>query len=213
MFFKTLFVGGLIGFIASIFINWSEYMKFINPFNGLELLGVILFFLGYALVFTVISQTGFFAYLFIHRFGENFFKSFWPMVQILLVAFALFDMIYFSSKGIPLLYKWGMVGVIVIVAVLTSMIKARKTNFTAFIPAMFVMIVITALELSLVLRAGDVAFIILMLVPVLTANAYQLLILHKVTEVDPEHQRRMEERRKRRLAMQKGKQTVEKKKS
>ncbi len=213
MFFKTLFVGGLIGFIVSIFVNWSEYMKFINPFNGLELLGVILFFLGYALVFTVISQTGFFAYLFIHRFGENFFKSFWPMVQILLVAFALFDMIYFSSKGIPLLYKWGMVGVIVIVAVLISMIKARKTNFTAFIPAMFVMIVITALELSLVLRAGDVSFILLMLVPVLTANAYQLLILHKVTAVDPEHQRRMEERRKKRLAMQKGKQTVGKKKS
>src|SRR5699024_7419142 len=43
---------------------------------------------------------------------------------------------------------------------------------------------------------GDVKFIILMLVPVLVANAYQILILHKVTAVDPEHQARIEARRK-----------------
>src|SRR5699024_5384932 len=65
-----------------------------------------------------------------------------------------------------------------------------------FIPTMFLMIVVSALELSLVLRAGDVKFIILMLVPVLVANAYQILILHKVTAVDPEHQARIEARRK-----------------
>src|SRR5699024_2131051 len=60
------------------------------------------------------------------------------------------------------------------------------------------MIVVSALELSLVLRARDVKLIILMLVPVLVVNAYQILILHKVTAVDPEHLARIEARRKER---------------
>lgn len=200
MFFKTLFIGGLVGFITSFFVNWQEYSQVLSPFDGKELLGVSLFFLGYALVFTVISQTGFFAYLFIHRFGQGFFKSFWPVVQILLIALAIFDIIYFSSKDISLLFKGIIAAFILIVALVVAWIKTKQTNTSAFIPAMFLMIVVSALELSLVLRAGDISFIILMVMPVLTANAYQLLILHKVTAVDKEHQRRIEKRRKARLA-------------
>lgn len=199
MFFKTLFIGGIAGLITSFFVKGPEYWKFISPFNGIELLGVFLFFLGYALVFTVISQTGFFSYLFIHRFGENFFRTFWPTVQVLLVLFALFDLVYFSSKEIPLLFKMIMTVIILVFGIIIARIKAKQTNKTAFIPALFLMVVITALELSLVLRAGDTSFIILMLVPVLVANAYQILILHEVTKVDKEHQRRIEERRKKRL--------------
>lgn len=205
MFFKTLFIGGVVGLIASFFIQWQEYLNFINPFDGIELLGVFLFFLGYALVFTVISQTGFFAYLFVHRFGQNFFRSFWPTVQLLLIAFALFDMIYFSSNEIPLVFKFVMTAVILVSGIIVARIKVKQTNKTAFIPTMFVMIVVVALELSLVLRAGDVSFILLMLVPVLITTAYQVLILHEVTKVDEAHKRRIEERRKKRLEEQKTK--------
>lgn len=205
MFFKTLFVGGIVGLITSFFVKGQEYLNFINPFNGLELLGVFLFFTGYALVFTVVSQTGFFAYLFIHRFGQNFFRSFWPTVQVLLVAFALFDLIYFSSKEISLLFKIMMTAFILIYGLIIARIKVKQTNKTAFIPALFLMVVVSALQLSLVLRAGDVSFIILMLMPLLAANAYQLLILHEVTKVDEEHKRRIEERRKQRLEQQKRK--------
>src|SRR5699024_6750709 len=70
------------------------------------------------------------------------------------------------------------------------------TNRTGFIPTLFLMIVVTALELSLVLRAADVDYIILMLTPVLAANSYQVLALHEVTKRDEEHIKRIEERRK-----------------
>src|SRR5699024_4459343 len=166
MFFKTLFIGGIVGFITSIFVNFQQYMQFINPFNALDLLGVVLFYLGYALVFTVVSQTGFFAYLFIHRFGEGFFKSFWPIVQVILILLALFDMAYFSSDNIPLWFKLSLVGFILVVGLIVSRIKVTKTNSTAFIPSMFLMVVVTALELSMVLRAGDVRFVVLMVMPV-----------------------------------------------
>lgn len=213
MFFKTLFIGGLAGFITSFFVNWQQYSNVLQPFNGMELLGLTLFFIGYALVFTVVSQTGFFAYLFIHRFGQGFFKSFWPFVQVALIAFALFDIIYFSSNKLTITSKWALVIFIWIVAIFVSWVKMKQTNKTAFIPAMFLMIVITALELSMVLRAGDIDFVILMVIPLVTANAYQLLVLHKVTEVDEEHQRRIEARRKARMEQIKQKQKAKENKN
>lgn len=197
-FFKTFFIGGIVGFIASFFINSAEYAAVLNPFNAKELLGVSLFYLGYALVFTVIAQTGFFAYLFVHRYGEGFFRSFWPTVQVLVILFALFDLIYFTSNELSLVFKISLTGTILVVGLIVAWLKMKQTNGTAFVPALFLMIVITALELSLVLRAADVSFILLMLVPALYVNAYQLLTLQKVTHVDEEHKRRIEERREQR---------------
>src|SRR5699024_10071247 len=99
MFFKTLFIGGAIGLITSFFVKTSDYTAILQPFEFMELISLLLFFTGLGLVFTVISQTGFFAYLFIHRYGQNFFRSFWPTVQLLLIAFVIFDLIYFPYKG------------------------------------------------------------------------------------------------------------------
>src|SRR5699024_6111609 len=100
------------------FVKSQEYANVLQPFDGMELLGLVLFFIGMALVFTVVSQTGFFAYLFIHRFGQNFFRSFWPTVQVLVILFALFDLIYLSySAGdgeISLLFYIIMTAVILI---------------------------------------------------------------------------------------------------
>lgn len=200
MFFRTILIGGLVGFVTSFFVKSKEYANVLQPFDGMELLGIVLFFFGMALVFTVIGQTGFFAYLFIHRFGQNFFRSFWPTVQVLLILFALFDLVYLSysaGKGeIPLLFYIIMTAVILIYGIIIARLKVKQTNRTGFIPALFVMIVITALELSLALRAVDVDYIILMLTPLLAANSYQVLALHEVTKRDEDHIKRIEERRK-----------------
>src|SRR5699024_2504543 len=104
MFFKTLFIGGLAGFVASFFVNWQNYSAYLSPFDGFNLLGVALFYLSYALVFTVIAQTGFFAYLFIHRFGQGFFKTFWPVVQVFLMLFVLFVIYFFYLIDVYALY-------------------------------------------------------------------------------------------------------------
>lgn len=200
MFFRTILIGGLVGFVTSFFVKSKEYANVLQPFDGMELLGIVLFFFGMALVFTVIGQTGFFAYLFIHRFGQNFFRSFWPTVQVLLILFALFDLVYLSysaGKGeISLLFYIIMTAVILIYGIIIARLKVKQTNRTGFIPALFVMIVITALELSLALRAVDVDYIILMLTPLLAANSYQVLALHEVTKRDEDHIKRIEERRK-----------------
>src|SRR5699024_2677149 len=93
---------------------------------------------------------------------------------------------------------------------IVARLKVKKTNQSAFVPSLFVMIVITALELSLVFRAGNIAFVIIMVVTVLTTTAYQLLILHEVIEVSEEHKKTIQERRKARLEQQKAKQANKK---
>lgn len=203
MFFQTLLIGWIAGLLTSFIVDSSIYAEFLSPFDGKELLGLFLFYSGKGLVYTVIAQTGFFAYLFVNMYGQNFFRSFWPTVQILVIAFVLFDIVYFTSKELSLLFRFGLMIVILIGAVIIAIFKVRQTNRTAFIPALFVMVVILTLELSLVLRTGEASEIILMLVPIYVATAFQLMMLYHVTKVDPEHQRRMEERRKKREQLRK----------
>lgn len=211
MFFHTLWIGGLAGLLTSFIIKGNEYLPHLSPFKGKDLLGVFLFFLGYGLVFTVVAQTGFFAYLFVHRYGESIFRTFWPTVQIVVVAFVLFDIVYLTSKELPFLFRLGLMLFILISGLIVAFFKVRQTNKSAFIPALFLMIVIVTLELSFVLRAADADFIILMVVPVVVAMAYQLFALYHVTKFDPEHERRKEERRKKRLEQMKQMKKEEKK--
>src|SRR5699024_8321929 len=92
-FFKTLFIGGMGGFISSLFTQSAQYSIVLSPLDAKGLLHVALFFLEYALVFTVSAQNGFFAHLFVHNYGKSIFRSFWPFVQVLVIFFALFDLV------------------------------------------------------------------------------------------------------------------------
>src|SRR5690625_6599744 len=74
-------------------------MEALQPFDLFNLFGIAIWYVVYGLLFSVISQAGFFSYLFINQFGLSLFRSFWPTVQLLLVACALFDLVYFPYKG------------------------------------------------------------------------------------------------------------------
>jgi len=206
MFLHTLWIGWLVGLLTSFIVESSIYGAYLSPFEGKELIGLFLFYSGKGLTYTVIAQTGFFAYLFINLYGQNFFKSFWPTVQVLIIAFVLFDIVYFTSKELSLTFRIGLMLIILLAGIVVAIFKVRQTNGTAFIPALFVMVVILTLELSLVLRTGEANEIILMLMPLLVATAFQLIMLHHVTKIDPEHQRRIEQRRKQRREQQKQRQ-------
>lgn len=196
MFFQTLIFGGLAGLITSFFVRADQYKQYLNPLDMKELTGVVLFFLGLGLVFTVVSQTGFFAYLFINRFGLGLFRSFWGPVQIVLIAFVLFDLIYFpyiGENGQSLGHHIVVGLAILFIGLVVSYIKAKETNKSAFIPTLFLMVVMTTLEWVPGLRTDGSEYKWLMIVPLLFANAYQILMLHRLQE--PEKIKASEERR------------------
>lgn len=184
-FFKTLFIGGLAGLITSFFVKSDAYKLNLNPFDFMELLGLVVFFIGIGFVFSMISQTGFFAYLFINRFGLSIFRSFWPTVQVLLIAFVVFDLIYFPYKAtegnVSILWYILMSAAILVYGLIIAKIKAKETNASAFVPALFLMVVMTALEWVPGLRTEGTDYAWLMVITLLACNTYQLLILHRLT--------------------------------
>lgn len=190
MFMRTLLIGGVVTLITSFFVKFSEYKASFVAQDWLDLLGLIIFFIGLGLVFSVISQAGFFAYLFIHRFGLSLFRSFWPMVQLLLIGFVVFDLIYLPYKAaegsIPLYLLILMSFGLLVYGIIIANIKAKQTHPRAFVPALFLMVVMTAIEWVPGLQASGTDYAWLMITSLLACNTYQLLILHHLTRTDDE---------------------------
>nr|WP_295975305.1 KinB-signaling pathway activation protein [uncultured Bacillus sp.] len=189
LFFTTLFIGGIVTIITGFIVRWNEFAPYFTDFEILKILSTVLWLFGVGMTFSAISQMGFFAYLTVHRFGLGFFKStsLWNGVQILLIAFVLFDLVYFRYKNfaqegegiLPYLIPAIM---ILIVGLAVAYVKMKQTNQSAFIPAVFFITVITIIEWVPVLAPNEPSWVYLMIYPLLICNIYQLLILHKLNE-------------------------------
>lgn len=187
LFTKTLLIGGVMSLLTSFFVSFTSYKE---AAGWLDFSGLIVFFFGLGLVFSVISQAGFFAYLFIHRFGLSLFRTFWPTVQLVLIGVAVFDLIYLPYKGaegkFPLYLLIIIALGLLIYGIIIAQIKAKQTHPRAFIPALFLMVVMTAIEWVPGLQAEGTDYAWLMITSLLACNTYQLLILHHLTRTDDE---------------------------
>lgn len=141
--------------------------------------------LSYSSTWTGISMMGFFAYLIVHRVGLDLFRGakLWNRVQVLLIVFALFDAVYLRMLAFGNDHMWRYIGemlVLVVVSWIVATSKARQTNASAFIPTLFLMIVITLIEWIPALQATDeIALLWPALATLVFANAYQVLMLHR----------------------------------
>lgn len=189
-FWKAFWLGGLAGLIASFFIRPEEYLTYMSPFDAMELFGVFVFFLGLGLTFAAVSMTGFFAYLFVNRMGLNVFKGYWPTVQVGLIIFILFDLVYFpyrATDGEVAIYWFILIAAaMLLIGWIVAKIKAKGTNSTAFIPALFFMVVFTTVEWVPGLMVDGTDYAWLMIVPLLVCNTYQMLTLHRLPFVEKE---------------------------
>ncbi|MBS4193321.1 KinB-signaling pathway activation protein [Bacillus sp. FJAT-49705] len=189
LFLSTLLVGGLTTGVVGFIVRWNEFKPLFVPFDFLEILSVLFWLIGVGFIFSVLSQMGFFAYLTVHRFGLGIFKSrsLWNAVQVLLIVFVLFDLVYlrynaFAKEGESILPYIALAAFVLVVALVVAAVKAKLTNKDAFIPAVFFMVVVTTIEWVPVLRVNEQSWVYLMIFPLLVCNTYQLLILHKINE-------------------------------
>ncbi|HZH61168.1 MAG TPA: KinB-signaling pathway activation protein [Metabacillus sp.] len=186
LFLSTLFVGGITTGVIGFLLKWSEYKDLFLRFDVIEILSVLFWLFGVGLIFSVISQMGFFAYLTVHRFGLGIFRSvsLWNFAQIILIIFVLFDLVYFryqlfANESEPYTTYLLMAIYVLTVGVVVAFFKKRDTNKEAFIPALFFMIVVTVIEWFPALRVNQEDWLLLMLIPLQICNAYQLLVLPK----------------------------------
>ncbi|GEL78785.1 KinB-signaling pathway activation protein [Tenuibacillus multivorans] len=183
-FLTALLIGAVTTVITSFVVQPYAYSPYLDPFNLWELTGAVFWFVVWGLVYSVISQAGFFAYLTINQFGRGFFGFFWKHVQILLILVVLFDLVYLrytntADEGSLMSYII-VTALLLIISYAVAKIKVKETHPRAFLPALFFMIVVTTVEWIPVLRVGETEWIMLMIVPLLACNTYQLLTLHRI---------------------------------
>ncbi len=184
LFLSTLLVGGVTTGIIGFLLKWSEYKDLFLNFDIIEILSVLFWLFGVGLIFSVISQMGFFAYLTVHRFGLGIFRSvsLWNFAQIILILFVLFDLVYFryqlfSTEGESYTPYILLALYIFIFGIIVAFFKRKDTNKEAFVPALFFMTVVTVIEWFPALRVNQEDWLLLMLIPLQICNAYQLIML------------------------------------
>jgi KinB signaling pathway activation protein len=187
LFLSTLLIGAVSTVIVAFIVRWDQHTAEFAKGEYLQVLSVIFWYIGIGLIFSIISQMGFFAYLTVHRFGLGIFKSLWNAVQVVLIAFVLFDLVYFryiafANEGDSLLPYLAFPIFLLIYGLLVAYVKKAQTNHHAFIPAMFFMVVVTTVEWFPVLRENEPSWLLLMLFPLLACNSYQMLVLHKLNQ-------------------------------
>jgi KinB signaling pathway activation protein len=197
LFLTTLVIGAVTTGVVGFIVRWSEFQQLLSDFSIMEFFSILLWLMGVGLIFSILSQMGFFAYLTVHRFGLGVFRSLWNAVQVILIAFVLFDLVYFrfnsfAEKGESILPYLGLAGIVLIAGLVTAFIKAKQTNKEAFIPALFFMVVVTVIEWVPVLRVNEHSWLYLMLFPLLICNAYQVLVLHKLNQKSIEERKALD---------------------
>lgn len=183
LFLTTLMVGGLTTVIVGFVIRWREFLPYFTEFKIMDIISTVIWLIGMGFLFSVISQLGFFAYLTVHQFGLGIFKSgfLWNAVQVLLIVVATFDLFYYTRSQNSLISYIVLSAVLVIVGLIVAWIKSKQTNKTSFIPAMFLIIVVTIVEWVPALKVGSKNWMFyIMFFGLLSCNIYQLLTLHKL---------------------------------
>ncbi|MBO8157524.1 MAG: KinB-signaling pathway activation protein [Bacillaceae bacterium] len=186
LFLSTLIVGGLTTTITSFFIKPESYTEYLQPFDIWEISGAVIWFMAMGFTFSVISQMGFFAYLTVNQFGLGIFRSLWKPIQIFLILFTLFDLVYFryiGSEGDVSIIPYLVTALVILgYGLAVAYVKAKETDQKAFVPALFFMVVVTVIEWVPVLRTNESDWILLMAATLLACNTYQLLILHRLVK-------------------------------
>lgn len=185
----TLIVGTIAGTIVGIVLDPSTYFSggIGNFFFG------VIWMLGISAAISLIAEMGHFAYLIFHRLALGLFKSvkLWNGIQVVIILFVLFDLIYFRyiafAKEDETLFGYMIMPFLLLAyCSIVAYRKRQETNKEAFVPALFFMFVITTIEWIPALRleeVNDSKWLWIYLAPLLAANTWQLLTMHRLTGV------------------------------
>lgn len=204
-FFNGLLIGGLVTAIIGLIVRWDFFSDLLSSGEVWQFVGALLWMVFLGFTMSVVAQMGFFAYLTIHQFGVNIFKSLtlWNWVQLLIITVVLFDLIFFRFRltsgetGRTLLYL-TLLASLVVVATITAYLKAKWTKKHTLISALFFMIVITTLEWlpALMVRSGNIdTWVTILLFPLLAVNSYQILALPKYNRMSDVDKAKLDARR------------------
>lgn len=206
-FLTALLIGGGITGLVGLIVRWNDtFSPFIQAGEYGEFIAAFLWMVFLGFTMSVVAQMGFFAYLTVHQFGVNIFRSLtlWNWVQMLLIAVVLFDLVFFrfditEVDGSRATLYLMLLFFLITVPALTAWLKVKMTGKKhVLISSLFFMIVITTLEWlpALMVRSGNIdQWVTILLFPLLAVNMYQLLMLPKYNAKSEEDIKKRQERR------------------
>lgn len=178
----------LVGTIGGILAGLLVVPLHIYVSSGSELLAAVLTNALSGMTISVVSMMGLFAYLTLNYLALTFEKGpgLWRNIQVFLVLFAFFDMIYLrytaQVRGDSFWTYWIEPLLLLAVSLIVAYFKVKATNPKAWIPTVFFMFAVSAVEWVPALRADDPRQVILMGLPLLMCNTWQVMQLHRVTK-------------------------------
>lgn len=181
-----------VGFATGMML-WFMWYSFIDSsiviMDGSNVLREIYAcFLGLSNV-VLVSICGFIAFVFAKYYILGILKHHrlgWIILQTFFIVLMISNLIIlrylkFEHAGVMGINYWGIALIIALIAGVTAWQKVRLTNGQALLPTLFFMIVMTSLEFLPALLQDQSFPLVMMLVPLLVCNAWQILRLHKVT--------------------------------
>lgn len=189
LFWTTLFIGAVTAVATGLVLQFSDQQV---ALGGKEIgFSILTMLLGGATI-SVLSQMGFFAYLILRFLFMGMFrrKWVWDMLQVIIIIIVLFDLVYLRYLESDGQTAWAAYLVLPMILSVASFVvswwKVKLTNQNAWIPTLFFMIAVTAIEAIPSLRLNNPASTIFMLVPLFACNTWQILILTKVLQTNKE---------------------------
>ncbi|NDI37028.1 KinB-signaling pathway activation protein [Chengkuizengella sediminis] len=175
LFFTTLFIGAVTSLLTGLILDPT-----------LDIKVIFLIFLS-GLMFSVLSQMGFFAYMMLNYIAKGMItkKGMWEIIQWILIVITFLDVIilrysFFEENNAGIL-GYSILPVLMLVAALfIAWLKSKATNFHAFTPTVFFIFVVTIIEAVPSLRENNVHSTFIMVVPLLCCNIWQIMKLHKL---------------------------------
>ena len=182
LFFTTFILGGIVALATDAAIQWKDLLG--EPTGHIAGFIITAFIMG--LLFSGLSQMGFFAYLTIHRIGLGIFKShnLWSKVQLLLVVVTFFDLGYFRAAffgrhGAANWVYWLPPVILLGLSLIVAEWKKKETNRYAFVPTLFLMFVVTVIEWVPALKQNGL-YLWVMGITLFVCNTYQVMRLHRL---------------------------------
>ena len=182
LFWSCIAVGGVVTMIC------GSIMSLIDKdfgFLGLEAVGFnALMMLLVGTMFGAFSQMGFFAYLTLNYIALSIFrkKYLWNALQGYTTIFAviLTGYVLYQERSNNWFF-WVLPLCLLLISLAASWLKVKQTNKTAFIPTMFLMFVVTAIEAWPALQdEANISAIVFMIIPLFACNAYQNFMMHRL---------------------------------
>lgn len=186
LFFTTMLVGMAASVLVAIYLFFSDE----NLQNtDVTFLGFMFANAGAGMMFSVLSQMGFFAYLTVNYIARYTIRRrpIWDTLQIIITLIVLVDLVvlphlFLEPNSLGLAGFFILPLILLVLSVIVANWKSNLTNSSAFIPTVFFLIVATALEAVPALKENELETIIFMIVPLYCCNAWQILNLHRLVK-------------------------------